>query len=55
MVGSNTSRKVGAKATSVIEDVMAVSDTGRLSIQLLTAVPTTASGLRAASGPQPRS
>ncbi len=53
--GSNTSRKVGSNATSVIEVVSAEIDTGMLISQLLIAVPITASGLRAASGPQPRS
>ena len=54
-IGSKTSRKVGLKATSVSEAVSELSATGRFMIQLLIAVPITASGLRAASGPQPRS
>ena len=53
--GSKESRKVGWKATSVKDPVSAVNAMGASMIQLLTAVPMTASGLRMASGPQPRS
>ena len=53
--GSKESRKVGWKATSVNDPVNAVNAIGASMIQLLTAVPMTASGLRIASGPQPRS
>ena len=54
-IGSKTSRKVGLKATSVREAVSEAKVIGRFITQLLIAVPITASGFRAASGPQPRS
>ena len=45
MTGSNTSRNVGSNATWVNDPVSAVNAIGTCMIQLLTAVPMTASGL----------
>src|SRR5664279_1989352 len=55
IAGSKTPRNVGWNATEVSDVVSAENATGMLMIQLLTAVPITASGWFATSGPQPRS
>ena len=52
---NNIPISMSALTSSVTEEVSADSDSGRLMIQSLSAVPITASGFRAASGPQPRS
>src|SRR4051794_26935550 len=55
IIGSNTRRKVGCSAARVIDEVSAEKAMGTIMIQLAIAVPITASGWRARSGPHPRS